>query len=644
MHAISHSFAHRGPGASRARTRWQPYTSNNLNSATPPALSRSPQTYLNTPNSTVLPSTSTYISPAVLHSAPSLPSITPAKPTPAAGGPLREHKYKYVSGLVDQAVKSLCDIWQPEDIPAVFCTKATSSSDSSTSGHALFDVPFVQPPVRNVQLPSPISPTTQPSPISTSPISPTAQIAAASCRTSQVVPIRGFVHEVLRRSRTSTSVLQTALCYLEAVRIKVPELIAREKNKVDYPEDVQDAAEEERIIMGDIDEENARLAGLCEDMDQSLASDYAPTIRVELQEPLTAPPTELLTSMDVNEPLAPPPATSSASSKQASPSLPPLPALPSPLLCPRRTFLACLILASKFLQDRSYSNKAWAKLAGLPPREIGRCERAVGEALEWRLWVGKVPATSSTPVGTHRAVARCRSEATLQLPTCNWAPAPAPAAPFAARPPAVRSTSQSTVSGLRRSVTVPEIGSAARGPYSETWLAPSGVVATGLFSAEPDMDVSPSTQFTAQASGNMDCTFSQSNAFFAAYFPSPPVSTPSLAYSPMSTASTTSSDDGERTVQFPNFVDAPPQAGHPGKFSGNITGPTSGYSHPLERSYTHGQLSAFNPLVAKGPAHLPPLYESVSHSVMLESTMNGAHVADVSLSAYNTFGNWSVSS
>ncbi|KAI0329431.1 hypothetical protein GY45DRAFT_1229632, partial [Cubamyces sp. BRFM 1775] len=55
--------------------------------------------------------------------------------------------------------------------------------------------------------------------------------------------------------------------------------------------------------------------------------------------------------------------------------------------CPRRTFLACLILASKFMQDRSYSNRAWAKLAGLPPREIGRCERAVGEALQWRLWV-----------------------------------------------------------------------------------------------------------------------------------------------------------------------------------------------------------------------------------------------------------------
>jgi hypothetical protein len=71
--------------------------------------------------------------------------------------------------------------------------------------------------------------------------------------------------------------------------------------------------------------------------------------------------------------------------------LPSLPPLPSPLLCPRRAFLASLILASKFMQDKCYSNRAWAKLAGLPAREIGRCERALGEALEWRLWVGKMP-------------------------------------------------------------------------------------------------------------------------------------------------------------------------------------------------------------------------------------------------------------
>ena len=74
--------------------------------------------------------------------------------------------------------------------------------------------------------------------------------------------------------------------------------------------------------------------------------------------------------------------------KKPSALLPPLPRLPSPLLCPRRTFLACLILASKFMQDRSYSNRAWVKLAGLPPRELGRCERVLGKALEWRPWAG----------------------------------------------------------------------------------------------------------------------------------------------------------------------------------------------------------------------------------------------------------------
>lgn len=40
--------------------------------------------------------------------------------------------------------------------------------------------------------------------------------------------------------------------------------------------------------------------------------------------------------------------------------------LPSPLLCPRRTFLASVILSSKF------SNHAWAKISDLPAWEIGR--------------------------------------------------------------------------------------------------------------------------------------------------------------------------------------------------------------------------------------------------------------------------------
>ncbi|KAK6996116.1 hypothetical protein R3P38DRAFT_2655403, partial [Favolaschia claudopus] len=35
---------------------------------------------------------------------------------------------------------------------------------------------------------------------------------------------------IYRRSRTSGSVLQTALCYLEAIRPKVPELILKEQS------------------------------------------------------------------------------------------------------------------------------------------------------------------------------------------------------------------------------------------------------------------------------------------------------------------------------------------------------------------------------------------------------------------------------
>lgn len=43
---------------------------------------------------------------------------------------------------------------------------------------------------------------------------------------------------------------------------------------------------------------------------------------------------------------------------------PPAPDTPNPLLCPRQAFLASLILASKFTQDRTYLNRAWVRLQG----------------------------------------------------------------------------------------------------------------------------------------------------------------------------------------------------------------------------------------------------------------------------------------
>lgn len=55
--------------------------------------------------------------------------------------------------------------------------------------------------------------------------------------------------------------------------------------------------------------------------------------------------------------------------------------------CGRRMFLAALILASKYLQDRNYSSRAWSKISGLSTAEINQNESAFLHAISWRLHV-----------------------------------------------------------------------------------------------------------------------------------------------------------------------------------------------------------------------------------------------------------------
>ena len=81
-------------------------------------------------------------------------------------------------------------------------------------------------------------------------------------------------------------------------------------------------------------------------------------------------------------------ASSSGESESSEPDLKRLPAS-SPLLCPRRAFLSALIVAHKFLHDRVYSNRAWAKVSGLDVTEIGKGELALACLLDWKLWVGR---------------------------------------------------------------------------------------------------------------------------------------------------------------------------------------------------------------------------------------------------------------
>lgn len=57
--------------------------------------------------------------------------------------------------------------------------------------------------------------------------------------------------------------------------------------------------------------------------------------------------------------------------------------------CGRRMFLAALILASKYLQDRNYSTRAWSKISGLRTVEINQNEVEYLKAIGWNLHVPK---------------------------------------------------------------------------------------------------------------------------------------------------------------------------------------------------------------------------------------------------------------
>lgn len=498
-----HALAQRGtPSSSHSRVRWQPYNASNQ----PFQARTSP--YLPTPASSV---SSTSPSPHTL----------PEDRTRHAHFIPREcqlrdaHKSKYALGLVDQTVKSLCEIWSPQDIPYIFLTSCRPAVPTTPS----LSIHTIATP----QLYSPISPSIYPSPVA-SPLSSCLTRVPQSLNTQSfrcdVTSMRGFVQEVLRRSRTSGSVLQTALCYLEAVRAKVPELIRHGKNS---PETAKEAGSSERptcIEDGPTSTDDIVFDGRSSFDDVAFSDSLLATVRMDHGREVDSLCADLqLGSDDVLH-----------NSRANTTSLPPLPPLPSPLLCPRRTFLASLILASKFTQDKCYSNRAWAKLSGLSPREIGRCERALGEALEWRLWVGKLPAVQSS---FGRSLTKSKSESdiinvskpsasftqphkSLELSPSQWC----------SQSPVPRRTSK-----LRRHATYPSFES--HGEILPSRLAPQTTASM----------VVPQTTWTPSSL----CATSPS--------------TPGLSFSPTPTESSA----GDRTVQVSSFMDVltPP----PGQFA-----------------------------------------------------------------------------
>lgn len=57
--------------------------------------------------------------------------------------------------------------------------------------------------------------------------------------------------------------------------------------------------------------------------------------------------------------------------------------------CGRRMFLAALIIAFKYLYDRSFSSRAWSEISGLEICEINASERAFIAAANWKFHIPK---------------------------------------------------------------------------------------------------------------------------------------------------------------------------------------------------------------------------------------------------------------
>ncbi|KAI9881696.1 MAG: hypothetical protein M1823_006593, partial [Watsoniomyces obsoletus] len=120
-----------------------------------------------------------------------------------------------------------------------------------------------------------------------------------------VLPLEVFIHETLRRSKTSYSTLQVALFYIILLKDKLSDLdFTKEQPKPDEPQ--QSAPPKCRAMQ-----------------------------------------------------------------------------------CGRRMFLAALMLASKYLQDRNYSTRAWSKISGLRIPEINENETEYLRCIDYRLHMKK---------------------------------------------------------------------------------------------------------------------------------------------------------------------------------------------------------------------------------------------------------------
>ncbi|KAF9352531.1 hypothetical protein BGX34_012109 [Mortierella sp. NVP85] len=175
---------------------------------------------------------------------------------------------------------------------------------------------------------------------------------SAECSQKQKgLPLRTFIQETLKRSRSSYSTLQTALFYLYKIRNKVPcAYLKRRQDQLYLTHQALSASQPAAGLM---------TPPASPHHHQSIA-DFS-SIPVSDYFSLRAP--------SDSKPAIPSPLSSNGASPASG------------------TFLASLMVASKYLQDRNYSNKAWAKISGLSIKEINSNELIFLKLIDYSLFV-----------------------------------------------------------------------------------------------------------------------------------------------------------------------------------------------------------------------------------------------------------------
>ncbi|KAI1288273.1 hypothetical protein EDD11_010049 [Mortierella claussenii] len=238
----------------------------------------------------------------------------------------------------------------------------------------------------------------------------------AECAQKQKgLPLRTFIQATLKRSRSSYSTLQTALFYLYKIRNKVPSAYLKRRQDQIYqshhilaasqptaglvtppasPHHLQSMTEFTNLQGADYfslrsasDGKSALpspMSSNCSMASASPASGYSPCSSTSPSSTTSSPASSCSPCSVSSTCSSSSTATSTTSTSSTSYSSSQSNRI---IYCGRRTFLAALMVASKYLQDRNYSNKAWAKISGLSIKEINANELIFLKLIDYSLFV-----------------------------------------------------------------------------------------------------------------------------------------------------------------------------------------------------------------------------------------------------------------